>query len=159
MEAAMQAVANPGRAWRVNACAFAMKGNVLWAKLPSGRMLAYVDPQIRDVDTPWGEVKPAVTFMGVSQTTRQWTRQKSYGGFWSQQFTQAAARDILASAMLRMEAYSYNVVLTVHDEVVCETTPDRADLPTFEALMCELPAWAAGLPVAAEGAVGERYGK
>lgn len=158
-EAAMQAVANPGRVWKVRDCAFAMQGNVLWARLPSGRLLAYVDAQVRDIETPWGQVKPAVTFMGVDQLTRQWTRQKAYGGFWSQQFTQAAARDIMASAMLRMEANGYPTILTVHDEVVCETTPDRADVKEFERLMTVLPAWATGLPVAAEGAVGPRYGK
>jgi DNA polymerase len=158
-EAAMQAVANPGRTWKVNACAFASKNNVLWARLPSGRLLAYVDPQIKDIETPWGETKAAVTFMGQDQITRQWSRQKAYGGFWSQQFTQASARDILASAMLRLEANRYNVVLTVHDEIVCETTPDRADVKEFERLMCVLPEWATGLPVTAEGAVGSRYGK
>lgn len=158
-EAAMQAVANPGRAWKVNKCTFAMKGNVLWLRLPSRRLLAYVDPQIRDVETPWGETKAAVTYMGVDQKTRQWTRQKAYGGFWAENVTQATARDVMASAMLRMEANGYPTVLTVHDEVVCETTPDRADVAEFERLMCVLPEWAEGLPVAAEGAVGARYGK
>jgi hypothetical protein len=47
----------------------------------------------------------------------------------------------------------------VHDEIVCEIPPDRADAAEFHRLMIEPPRWAAGLPIAAKVRVGERYSK
>lgn len=158
-EASKNAVRYPGQVWKAGKIAFALKGNVLWCRLPSGRLLAYVDPQINDVETPWGETKEAVTFMGVDPHTRQWTRQKSYGGHLAENVTQAVARDVMASAMLRLERAGFPVVMTCHDEVVSEVETEKADLSRFISLMCELPDWANGLPVVAEGATGPRYGK
>jgi DNA polymerase len=65
----------------------------------------------------------------------------------------------MADAMLRVEAAGYLPILSVHDEVVCEATPDFGTLQDFERLMSETPAWGAGCPVAAEAWAGFRYRK
>ena len=71
--------------------------------------------------------------------------------------TQAVCRDLLAAALVRVEAAGLNPVLHVHDEIVCEAPPERyAELVEC---MTALPDWAAGFPVGVEGHVAKRYGK
>lgn len=157
--AAMRAVRSPGEKQTVGGAAFVYVGNILWCRLPSGRLLAYVDARLREVETPWGGTRLAVTYMGVDSVTRRWSRHKAYGGHWAENITQAVARDIMADAMLRVEARGWPVVLTVHDEIVCEVPAGSVDAETFGEEVRLLPPWASGLPVTAEGVVGFRYGK
>ena len=50
----------------------------------------------------------------------------------------------------------YRVVGHVHDEVIVD---GHHDVDLVSKLMCELPRWAAGLPLAAEGYTCDRYRK
>ena len=70
--------------------------------------------------------------------------------------TQAVARDLLALSLLRLEEAGYEVLLHVHDEVVIAGEHDPEEIAR---IMCALPEWAEGLPLAAHGGVLERYGK
>jgi len=157
--AALAAVREPGRAFPVGVISFACAGNILWCKLPSGRLLAYVDAKIREVETPWGSTRSAVTYMGVNSVTRRWERNKAYGGHFAENVTQAVARDILAEAMLRIEGRGWPLVLSVHDEAVSEVPIGSVTVAEYVAELARQPTWAPGLPLAAEGAAGPRYGK
>jgi DNA polymerase len=140
-------------------------GKVLWGydqeflycRLPSGRCLAYYKPKIEPVETPWGEMKDALTHMGVNSVTRQWERQSTYGGKLVENITQAVARDLIAEAMLRIEDKGYEVLLSIHDEILSERLKTTGSVEEFTAIMSTLPVWAEGLPVAVEGWSGERY--
>jgi len=133
------------------------EGRFLYCVLPSGRRLAYPDPEVQQRATPWGEMKPCLTYMGTNPYTRKWDRQKAYGGLLVENITQAVARDIMAAALLRCEASRYKPVLSIHDEIVAEAAD--GDLAEFEALVAEVPVWAAGLPVGSEAWTGARYRK
>lgn len=150
-------------------------GSFLWCRLPSGRVLCYPYPQIRTVVTPWGAEKEALTFMSVPTPAQRqkgkilhdpsnrndWARVSTYGGEQSQNIDEGICRDVLAEAMLRLDAAGAGVVIHCHDEAlveISETAPAEA-LPAFEKIFREVPTWATGLPIAADGWRGTRWQK
>lgn len=169
--AAVAAVRSKGSVQRVGKIAFKVAGSFLFMRLPSGRFLSYPYPELREFDTPWGEPKEGLTYFSVIDVSKKskvvedpknssnWARIKTYGGMLVENATQAAARDVLAHAMPKLEAAGYPVILTVHDEIVTEPEEGHGSVEEMEAIMCDLPEWAAGLPVAAEGFSGPRYRK
>lgn len=138
-----------------------------WLKveLPSGRVLSYpgigisVEKQT-DEDSDRAEYRERIRYMGENQTTRQWGKQYTYGGKLSENVTQALCRDLLAVALVNVDAAGWDIILSVHDEIVCEV-PNEPEytVAKLEEMMCELPSWAAGFPLAAEGAELMRYAK
>jgi hypothetical protein len=72
---------------------------------------------------------------------------------------QATARDLLAAALVRLEAAGFPIVAHVHDEAIAEI-PDGADRRVeFLAVMTEAPPWADGLPIAGKAWCGQRFVK
>lgn len=143
---------------------FTKRGAYLYLILPSKRPLVYASPRIVERTPPWSTPEkpvtvPAVQIMAVNPKTKQWAPQDMYGGIWTENVVQAAARDLMAEGKLRARAAGYPSVLTVHDEVVTEVPEGYGDVKAFERILTASPAWAAGLPIAAEGWRGFRYRK
>ncbi|MBB4017626.1 DNA polymerase [Chelatococcus caeni] len=166
--AAIEAVEHPGKVVPVldeygdpyaAPVKFRVAGSFLWLLLPSGRPLCYPYPKLVEKATSWGTTKRTLQYMGVDSRTHKWGEQYTYGGKLAENVTQAIARDVLADSMVRLEAAGYPIVLTVHDEVVAERALGEGSLEEFERIMGEVPAWAAGLPIAVEGWEGTRYRK
>lgn len=167
-DAAMEAVRRPDAAVPAagGRIKFLKHGTWLFMQLPSGRMLSYAAPRIEMRELPWqDEVTglPAkgwgVTFMAVNSLTHKWSKHHGYGGKWVENAVQALSRDLLASAMLRVEKAGYPVIVSVHDEIVSEVPIGFGSVKEYEEIMCASDPWAAGLPVAAEGWEGPRYRK
>ena len=72
---------------------------------------------------------------------------------------QAIARDILAEGMFRLEDAGYPLVLTVHDENICEVPEGFGSPEELAELMSIVPTWAEGLPVAVSAWKDPRYVK
>lgn len=101
-----------------------------------------------------------LVYWGLDSTTKQWGLIDTYGGKLVENNTQAVARDQLADAMMRADASEdYDMLLSVHDELVCGVDEGRGDLHEFEHMMAQVEPWADGCPVAAEGWRGKRYRK
>lgn len=136
----------------------------LCMELPSGRILSYpgIGVSVTKETDEDGRVNTNVRikYQGENQLTRQWTTLYTHGGKACENIVQALCRDLLAYAMINVELGGYPIVLSVHDELVCET-PDTPDytVPELEKLMCTLPEWAEGFPLVAEGSEMYRYAK
>lgn len=176
-DAAMAAIRNPGKEFTAGPRGVKFSRNVetdnngnkvagWWLRmtLPSGRVMSYpgIGLSVSKETDEDGKVSTNVRikYQGENQLTRQWGFQYTYSGKLVENCTQALCRDLLANALLNVEANGYPIVLHVHDEIICETP----DLPEYnvaelERLMCELPEWAEGFPLVAEGAEMKRYAK
>jgi DNA polymerase len=141
---------------------FKCSGGFLWLKLPSGRRLAYCQPKLVEKPAPWDADKTvwSLEAWSVNSKTKQWSKRGLYGGLLMENVVQATARDLMADAMLRLEAGGkYLPLLSVHDEVITETTEDVTDAHELETIMSLTPDWADGCPVTASGWAGLRYRK
>ena len=89
-----------------------------WARLilPSGRSLCYPNPKLEGADEK-------ISYMGISQFTRQWVRIKSYSGKLAENVTQAASRDVFKANASAIEDAGYEMLIPVHDENITEA-PD-----------------------------------
>lgn len=167
-KAATAAVEAPGSIHSVMGVQYLVAHGFLWCRLPSGRCLAYGNPKIENIEAPWAdktqapakrEKKPSLTVRGVDPQTEKWIRFPVYGGSLFNNVVQGAARDVLVNGMLKAEASGYPIVLHTHDEMAAEVPKGWGDVAEFERLICELPAWAEGLPLTASGWRGKRYRK
>lgn len=137
-KAAKAAIRCPGKAYRLkNGCTYLRDRDALRLILPSGRRLSY-----------WGawldEDSGSIRFMGQNQTTRKWERMETWGGRLVENIVQAYARDILAEAILRLEAAGFPVVFSVHDECIVEA-PEGARWQDMAEIMGQPVSWAPGL--------------
>ena len=123
--------------------------------LPSGRKLYYAHPELST--NQWA--RPSITYFGVNQTTKQWAKLDTYGGKLVENIVQAIARDCLAVAIERLEAAGFPVVFHVHDEVVIDCPETQANLNKVIELMTQPISWAVGLPLNANGWVGDFFRK
>lgn len=163
-DACLEAVLCPGKVTEAleGRVRFKVSGGWLWLKLPSGRRLAYCQPRMVEKPAPWDPERmlKGVEAWSVNSKTKKWSKRSLYGGLLMENVVQATARDLMADAMLRLEAGDvFTPLLSVHDEIVTEALEHNADPRLLEKIMSETPDWAAGCPVTAEGWAGLRYRK
>ncbi len=132
---------------------FFYQSGMMFIVLPSGRKLTYVKPKM-GTNRFGGE---SVTYEGVGEQ-KKWIRLESYGPKFVENIVQATARDILAEAMLRLDAAGYKIVMHVHDEAVIEA-PAETSLEDICRVMGQAPTWANGLLLRADGYICDFYKK
>jgi DNA polymerase len=123
--------------------AYKRKGSWVFCRLPSGRVLCYIQPKINE---------DGITYMNMDQTSHKWVRTKVYSGKFVAHATQASARDLLFQNMLKAKNSGYTTVMRVHDELICEV-PD-VEKYSAEALgkfLASPHTWCPDLPLAAAG--------
>jgi DNA polymerase len=164
--AVRDAICNPGATYRVRKVLIKSSRACLKIRLPSGRVLHYWRPKIKDrkyVDKETGEVsvkRNTITFWGTHQQSGAWVEQDTYGGKLVENITQAASRDVLAHALPLIEKAGYPIITTIHDEVVTEVPDeDRYSWQEVAEIMTINPPWSEGLPLGADGKEGLRYRK
>lgn len=125
---------------------------LLRIQLPSRRELCYQGAKLESAARG-----PQISYQGTDQTTKQWGRQRTYGGKLVENIVQATARDLLGIALLRLDAAGFKIIMHVHDEVVIEGQP--GDLARATEIMSQPVPWAPGLPLAADGFEARYYQK
>jgi DNA polymerase len=160
--AAIQAVENPGNPFAAGSkIVLKVAKNALWMQLPSGRLICWQRPELELLTTPWGSQKLGVTVHSQNTYTRQWGRNALIGSSIFQSAVQGTARDCLAVAMLNLEKAGYEVINSIHDEVLLlvEEQSGESALADVINIMTTPPTWAPDFPLAAEGWFGNRYRK
>jgi DNA polymerase len=148
-EAYTRAMRNKGREFKAGRITYLFDGLHLWYALPSGRILCYPYAKLESEGVSYAKAawKPA-------QDAKEWPRARLWKGLACENVTQAVANDLLRHSLRQLD----DVVLHVHDEIVVETAdPEAAE--NLKRVMCTAPAWADGLPLAAEVETMKRYGK
>lgn len=146
------AINRPGNTFDLRKFKIRRDGAWLRIRLPSSKYLCYPSPQVDDRGT--------ISYMGMNQYTKKWSRISSYGGKFFENACQAVAGDVLKVALPKLEDAHYENVLTVHDEAVAEA-PDTDDYnaTAMSAILAEGADWTDGLPLAAAGFETYRYRK
>ena len=115
-------------------------------RLPGGRDLCYLSP--RFVTNRFGSRGIGYLAAGASGKMEL---QETFGGKIAENCTQAIARDLLAHAMLNLEAAGYPIVFHVHDEAVMEVPIGQGSVEEACRVMAIPPDWARDLPLRADG--------
>lgn len=118
----------------------------MFMRLPSGRNLCYQLPHF--TMNRFGS--EAIGYYAPN-AAGQMAEQETFGGKLAENATQAIARDILAHAMMNLEASGYPIVFHVHDETVIEMPIDEGSVESACAVMGQPPEWASDLPLRADG--------
>ena len=143
VDRAVKTCIKKGTTESVNGLKFYMKSGVLFIRLPSGRTLSYIKPQI-------GENKfggESVTYM-FTDTVNKWSRIESYGPKFIENIVQGISRDILCYAMSNLK--DYRICAHVHDECIIECPQDET-VEHICQIMSQTPPWAPGLVLNADG--------
>nr|DAS55941.1 MAG TPA: DNA polymerase I [Caudoviricetes sp.] len=136
---------------RTHGIEFECRSGLLRITLPSGRKLTYIKPKI-EINKFGGE---SVTYEGVG-VAKKWERIESYGPKFVENIVQAISRDILMYALQNLS--DYNIVAHVHDEIIIEAS-ENTKLEDICKIMSQVPYWANGLILTADGYTCEFYMK
>jgi len=150
----MGAMRRKGQAVPAGRVSYLFDGAHLWYALPSGRILCYPHARLDSDGISYAKAswKPAAD-------AKEWPRARLWPGLACENVTQAAAHDILRHALRELEREGADVVLHVHDEIVCETSDPARTTELMKRVMTNPPEWAAGLPLGIGIKTMGRYGK
>lgn len=113
-------------------------------KLPSGRVLYYrhasIDRSSNSIRWQWGYL---------------------YGGLLCENIIQSIARDLLMIWIIECEKEDIPIVTHCYDEIVgvVDEAEGEECLAIMDDIMCEVPDWAEGCPMASEGMISKFYTK
>jgi DNA polymerase bacteriophage-type len=151
------AMRHPGKEISAGRVTYLYDKQHLWYALPSGRVLCYPFARFDEE----GNITYAKAAWKPAADAKEWPRARLWRGLACENITQAIANDLLRHALRRLADEGFEVVLHVHDEIVLETDASTAEdaAAALVKIMCTPPLWAAGLPLNAEVAIMQRYGK
>jgi DNA polymerase len=147
----LRAMRNKGHEFSAGRIVYLFDGQTLWYSLPSGRVLCYPNAKFDEE----GNVTYTKAAWKPAADATEWPRARLWRGLACENVVQATANDILRYALRQLDG----VIAHVHDEIVVECPESEAESTAahIHKIMCTPPAWASGLPLAAEGVTTKRY--
>lgn len=137
-------------------------------RLPSGRKIKYYNPTwtppreseryINNELVPY-TIPGYFEYWGIDTDTRQWVKQQTYGGKLDENLIQGFCRDLLAHAMLALDAEGFCIIASEHDKAIIEVHEKLKSVDRIKELMLAQPDYAAGLPLTCDGKKVKRYSK
>lgn len=171
LERAVAKVMETKQPVRVGPIRMDVKGPFLRMRLPSGRFLHYLRPQIswkkikvgidKKTGKPKFKSKKGFSYEGYN-TKRKWARIDSHGGKIVENLVQAIARELLAAGLVKAWDAGLDVRMHVHDEIVALVKKKLSEISaaTLEEQMVEKPEWWGDhVPIRAEADIVECYQK
>ena len=160
--AAIRAARNPGIIETAGRIKYLMHGDMLYALLPCGRLIAYPEAEVVTVDGKYGP-QPRLSALKASMHPKKgettWPRVQLYGGLLAENATQGFCASLLRAAVRSLDDAGWPVVMHTHDEVLVEVAEDEIDdakAALQEAMLANV--WP-DLPLAAEPEHGYSYDK
>ena len=160
--AAVRAARNPGTIETAGRIKYLMHGDMLYALLPCGRLIAYPEVEVVEVDGKYGPQARASSLkasMHPKKGETAWPRVTLYGGLLAENATQGFCASLLRAAVRHLDEAGWPVVMHTHDEVLVEVAEDEVDdakAALQEAMLTN--AWP-DLPLAADPEHGYSYDK
>jgi len=161
-DAVRNAVRNPGEEYSIfrGLVTYESDRNSLWCRLPSGRLLRYMNPRYEFIDPPWdGEPIPAVTFQNNSRLPKsdqkEWPRTALSHINGSENLTQAISNDLLRDCLAICYDEGLSPFMMVHDEIT--VLGEHVEL--MQSIMTSVPEWCADMPLRCDGRFSWIYGK
>jgi len=160
--AAVRAVRYPGTVEDAGRIKYLMHGDMLYALLPCGRLIAYPEVELVEVEGKYGP-QPRLTALKASMHPKKgetaWPRVQLWGGFLAENATQAFCASLLRTAVRHLDDAGWPVVMHTHDEVLVEVGEDEIEeaKAALQEAMLTNP-WP-DLPLAAEPEYGYSYDK
>lgn len=143
------------QAGKVSFCCKEIEGVLfLLMKLPSGRKIAYPKPKI--VPGKF-EGTTQIEYFGNIKGA-MWGSCRIWAGVLANNSTQGTAADVMFAGAHNCEREGYEIFTVVHDEALAFVKPKQTG-KRFVQLLTEMPDWATGLPLAAEGGEAPFYRK
>lgn len=130
---------------------FEFERGILWMKLRSGRRIAYFGAKYQPSESKFKRGQKTLSYMGIDQKTKKWTRLDTWGGKLTENLVQATARDCLRESMLALDVAGYDIRAHVHDEVIISEPVNGRSVDEVCAVMGATLEWAEGLPLTADG--------
>ena len=153
-------------------------GYTIRMELPSGRALHYLNATIEDeqrVSKKTGKpytshtlfydgIEHSATQTAAGKTEKKrhkWGRVKTYGGKLCENAIQAMSRDDLVNSMILADEMNFPMWGLFHDEIAAEIEDDPFGLRLEDLIWCmtQIPSWAPGLLLGAEGYTSQVYKK
>lgn len=151
--AARKAMNNPNKEMPCLRVFYMFDGTHLWLTLPSGRKICYPFAHFKEGD---------IQYYGISSLTKQWTTQRLTPSINIENIIQGAAVDILEHSVIGIEEQlpRHEHIGHIHDENITLVDEDHdTALTELIDVMVQLPDWAKGLPLFAEGYLSKRFKK
>ena len=152
-DAAIRAVTHPGEVTEAGRMKYLMHGDMLYALLPCGRLIAYPEARVEIVEGKFGP-QARLTALKASMHPKkgetEWPRVALYGGLLAENATQGFCASLLRSAVRRLDDAGWPVVMHTHDEVLVEVDDDEVDDAKGALQQAMLTTQWPDLPLAAE---------
>ena len=109
---------------------------------------------------PWGDMRLSIVSKGLN-VKKQWVDTTTHPGKLTENADQAISRDLLGHGMMLARKEGMDIRIHVHDQILALEPEEKAEERMKILIQCmeDVPSWAKGLPLGAEGHIDRIFRK